>query len=56
MTKLKPKTSDTYPMTLVDDIKKGKFQQVYSEVLGLNFEGSAWEPGDRLFDQLMVTD
>jgi len=55
---LKPKEGDAYPVNLVDDSKKllPDFVSIYSAVLGLNFDGSAWEPSDRLFDQTMVTD
>ena len=33
-----------------------EFLNNYSEVLNLNFDGSAWEPSDRLFEQTMCTD
>ena len=55
---MKPKEGDLYPVDLCDFTKKlqPEFRYNFDEVLNLNFEGSAWEPSERLFDQTMITD
>jgi hypothetical protein len=52
LSKLKPKEGDAYPIDLMDDNKRllPEFADIYGRVLGLNFEGSAWDPSDRLFE------
>jgi hypothetical protein len=37
LTKLKPKLSDSYPISLIDGIKKNNYVNKYKKILELNF-------------------
>lgn len=55
LSKLRPKIGDFYPVSLIDRDSEEKdllraYRDIYERVLDLNFDGSAWEPADRLYD------
>ena len=55
LSKLKAKTSDTFPAAIEDDLKSKVFFKRYEEVINVNF-GDNFDTTERLFDQHFVTD
>ena len=55
LSKLKPKTSDSYPVSLAPFIKNKKFLHKFQEVIENNFTEDL-DPSERMFDFLFVKD
>ena len=67
LTKLRPKKSDSYPLTLIDFLKYdmngnqqelngNSFGEPYTEILGMNWDSDDQSYMDRLFDYFTSTD
>jgi hypothetical protein len=57
LSKLKPKTSDFYPVSIEGDLKSGVYKSIYQKVIEMNFGVSEeYDPTDRLFDMFTIRD